>query len=269
MKIKSKLSKYLRKLKLLRFADQIRFYYTWLKMYKKNKQFRSLHPHIKLPKDYLMYESFLLDYDSYYNGGKVTAEWIISLINKHHKQIKHLKILDWGCGPGRVIRHMPTLLEESNQFFATDYNEDSINWCSKNIHHVDFSKNKLSPPLSYENDFFDIIYGISIFTHLSEKMHIEWIKELRRVLKKDGILIVSLQGNNFKLKLTSTELKEFTNGKLVVRGNTKEGHRMYSAFHPETFVKCLFKDFTILNHIVYSDDLAKKNIPQDIWVLKK
>ncbi|MDR6442750.1 ubiquinone/menaquinone biosynthesis C-methylase UbiE [Chryseobacterium bernardetii] len=268
MKIKSKLSKYLRKLKLLRFADQLRFYYTWLKMYKKNRKFRSIHPHTKLPKDYLMYESFLLDYDSYYNGGKVTAEWIVGLI-RNHKEIKHKKILDWGCGPGRVIRHMPTLLEETNQFFATDYNEESIDWCSKNIDHIDFKTNHLSPPLQYENDFFDIIYGISIFTHLSEKMHTEWINELRRVLKKDGILIVSMQGNNFKLKLTPSELKEFSNGKLVVRGNTKEGHRMYSAFHPETFVKYLFKDFTILDHIVYSDDLANSNISQDVWVIKK
>lgn len=266
MKLKSKISQSLRKLRLLHFSDLIRYNYIKLINRKKNKFFTHNYPNVKIPFDYLVYESFQLDYEKYYIGGEKTAIWMANIIKKY-KNSENLKILDWGCGPGRVIRHLPDIFDKKNMFFGTDYNENSIKWCSKNIDGVNFSTNELSPPLSYNDNFFDVIYGISIFTHLSEKNHYEWIKELHRVLNEDGVLILTTQGDNFKIKLNSDEIKEFEKGNLVFRGNVKEGHRVYSAFHPEKFMKKIFKDFTILEHI--AEPPQENYIPQDIWIIKK
>ena len=49
----------------------------------------------------------------------------------------------------------------------------------------------------------DVIYAISVFTHLSEAMHESWMAELRRVLKPDGILLATLHGNKVRGKLTA------------------------------------------------------------------
>ncbi len=46
--------------------------------------------------------------------------------------------------------------------------------------------------------FFTAITGLSIFTHLSVKAHEEWIKELYRVIKKGGILIITTQGPGYR-----------------------------------------------------------------------
>ncbi|WP_231433810.1 class I SAM-dependent methyltransferase [Chryseobacterium sp. Leaf313] len=132
---------------------------------------------------------------------------------------------------------------------------------------VIFNLNTLDAILPYEDSFFDFVYGISIFTHLSEKMHFEWRSELSRIIKKDGILILTMQGNMFKTILTESEIKNFEADKLVVRGNVKEGHRTYSAFHPDQFMKNLFEEFEVMEHQKSYIDNGKPQ--QDVWVLRK
>ena len=214
-----------------------------------------------------MYESFHLNHERYYYGGEETADWLIGLLERHIK-LDDKCILDWGCGPARVIRHFPKLTANKCHYFGTDYNKKSIEWNTKNIENVKFNHNSLKAELPYESGFFDVIYGISIFTHLSEKMHYEWFNELKRIIKNDGLLLLTMQGENFKQKLSEQEKDKFDNGELVIRGNVKEGHRIYSAFHPDKFLEDLFSEMQVLEKIIKSPD-GKSYIPQDTWILKK
>jgi SAM-dependent methyltransferase len=143
-----------------------------------------------------------------------------------------------------------------------------VDWCSRNLPRIRFNANTLSPRLPYENDFMDVIYGISIFTHLSEEMHEQWFRELYRILKTNGIMFLTTQGDNFKVKLTAAELVLYNQGELVVRGNVREGHRTFSAFHPLEFMKKLFGNTLILEHIV-TKPLSNAGLPQDVWIVKK
>jgi len=43
------------------------------------------------------------------------------------------------------------------------------------------------PPMSYEDNMFDFVYSISIFTHLPEDMQFAWLQELQRITKPGGI----------------------------------------------------------------------------------
>jgi len=215
-----------------------------------------------------MYESFKLDYNKYYFGGKKTAEWVIQNLERY-TTLKSKNILDWGCGPGRVIRHIPKMLGYTGKYFGTDYNKDSINWCKEHIGDVNFNCNNLKADLPYEDNFFDAIYGISIFTHLSREMHYNWLYELNRILKPGGNLLVTTQGENFKSKLTQSENSRFEKGELIVRGKVKEGHRTYSAFHPDSFLYSLFgSEFEVLEKKV--EPASRKDYqPQDTWILMK
>jgi len=219
-----------------------------------------------LPPPFYLYETFNLNYDSFFNKSIDTAEWLVSYFKKY-KTLNGLKILDWGCGPGRVVRHLPLLINNDCQFYGTDYNKKYIDWCKKNIPDVCFSLNELQPPLKFENNTFEIIYGISVFTHLSEKMHFLWFDELLRILKPGGILFITLQGDAFTNKLTDNEKFRYDKGDLVVKSNTKEGHRTYASFHPSLFVERLIQKNKILEHKPGS---VKNNKPeQDIWIVKK
>jgi len=248
-------------------ADKLRYFYISWKNSKSNKEFLKQNPHLKLPPDYLMYESFQLDYKKYYEDSRQTAIWLKEYFEKYVK-LQNKRILDWGCGPGRIIRHLPSVINNGCSFYGTDYNEQSIAWCSEHIPEVHFNTNQLEAKLPYENDFFDVIYGISIFTHLSEAMHYNWFNELYRILKPDGILFLTTQGANFLVKLNQTEKKRFQSGKLVERGKVKEGHRTFSAFQPKSFMEALFEQMKVLE-IVELPMGNTKVVPQDIWIVRK
>lgn len=265
---KGQISNFLRKLRLLYFTDFMRFYFQKLKNRKINKTFVKNHPEVSLPPDYLMYESFQINYRKYYTDSIGTANKLIEYFKKY-TDLKNKNILDWGCGPGRIIRHFPELINNGCVFYGTDYNKKSIEWCRKNLPGISFNINSLQAKLPYENESMDIIYGISIFTHLSEQMHYDWYNELYRILKPEGIMLLTTQGNNFKVKLTKEEIKNFNNHQLIVRGMVKEGHRTYSAFQPAGFMKELFKNVTVLEHLEPMPE-DKKSLPQqDIWIIRK
>jgi len=75
-----------------------------------------------------------------------------------------------------------------------DIDGDAIAWCTKHLKHGHFVTNAPTPPLSYPEDYFDLVYCISVFTHLNESMQDAWLTELKRILKPKGVLLVTIFG---------------------------------------------------------------------------
>lgn len=263
---KGDVSHFLRMAGLMHLTDKLRYYYYKVKNSRKNIAFKKSHPEVKLPPDYYIYESFQIDYEEYYLKSRKSAQWVLGFLKKYNPNGPY-NILDWGCGPGRIIRHLPDFLDDKSRMFGTDYNAVSIEWCRSNLPNIDFNLNGLKAELPYHNNFFDYIFGISIFTHLSEKMHYEWMDELHRILKTRGILMLTLHGDAFIPKLSNSELAKYKKGNIVVRGNVKEGHRTFAAFHPKGFTNKLFKHFDVLEHV--SQQAGNGKPQQDIWVVRK
>ncbi len=240
-----------------------------LKNSARNNQFKKAHPGNVLPPPYMVYESFQIDYQKYYLGGREDAEWIVSLF-KPHLRHENIKILDWGCGPARIIRHLPALLGNTNEYFGTDYNPRTIAWCKAEIKGITFSSNQLNPPLPYPENQFDLIYGISILTHLSEENQTAWSQELYRVAATKGIVILTTHGDAFLEKLTATEVEAYQAQKPILRDKTKEGHRTFGTFHPPHFIRKIFMTagFSILEHIP-GKRVHATYISQDVWILLK
>ncbi|MFO7616847.1 MAG: class I SAM-dependent methyltransferase [Bacteroidales bacterium] len=261
MKAKTLIMDMLRSLRLLQALDRARFLLMKIRNRKRNREFVRNHPDVALPPDYLMYESFKLDYGRYYLNGRKSAAWLADLAGKH-TDLSRARILDWGCGPARVVRHLPDLLPGS-ECYGTDYNRKTITWCSGAFDNITFHANDLMPGLVFNDDHFDLVYGISIFTHLSEEAHHAWLAELLRVLKPAGVLFLTLHGASFREKLSGRERADFDAGKLVVRGRVREGHRTYTSFHPESWVRNWFPPASVAEH------LAGGEGDQDVWIIKK
>ncbi len=235
----------------------------------KNAQFLEENPGVVLPPDYLMYESFQLDYRKYFKGGSEDAMEMAYLIKSNVTHTPY-SVLDWGCGPARIIRHLPAILGEANSYFGTDYNPETISWCSEHIKGVSFSKNELSPPLNYAKNHFNFIYGISIFTHLSKANHSLWAQELFRVLKEEGVLYFTTHGDAFLEKLIEQEREKYARNELVERANVVEGHRVYAAFQPPQFINNVLEEagFIVISHLP-GKRVNESYISQDQWVVKK
>ncbi len=269
MKIqKQEISHFLRSIGLSRVADYIRYQIMRFRNRETNSVFRKKYPDVAMPPGYMMYESFQLNYFKYYEGGREDAQEIIEKVNPHLPD-HPFNILDWGCGPARIIRHLPELTNHRYQYFGTDYNPQTIEWCKSNIPAVQFNLNGLIPPLPYADQFFHFIYSISVLTHLSEVNQFMWLKEIRRILHPDGIAYMTTHGEAFKAKMIDEEIQRFQQNQIVERENVKEGHRMYGAFHPPELMREIFKKsgFDVVEHIP-GRRVDEGFISQDVWNLK-
>ncbi len=262
-----KLTQPFRQLGLMHLVDQVKYLWQFLKMYRKNQRFVKQNPTLKLPSNYTLFEAYRLDYEGYYERGRTSAISVLEDLGKF-TSLKGISLLDWGCGPARVVRHMPSLLDADSSVYGTDYNGKTVAWCQKSIPNVSFSTNSVNPPTSFEDNFFDCIYGISIFTHLSEANHPAWFNELMRILKPGGILMITTHGEAYRVKLTNEELNAYDQGELVTRGQVKEGHRVYAAFQPPKYMQQLAEGKAdLLSHIPGKE--VSWGIEQDKWFFRK
>jgi 2-polyprenyl-3-methyl-5-hydroxy-6-metoxy-1,4-benzoquinol methylase len=113
------------------------------------------------------------------------------------KELKDFEsILDFGCGCGRAIRALATLLPNT-KLYGTDIDEEAIAWLTSNYSQfAEFSVAPHLPPTIYEDESFNFIYGISVLTHLPEEMQFQWLSELARITKPNGYLVLSTHGEN-------------------------------------------------------------------------
>ncbi|MBP9164129.1 MAG: class I SAM-dependent methyltransferase [Leptospiraceae bacterium] len=69
-----------------------------------------------------------------------------------------------------------------------------MQWCQKAIAGVTWNNNEYIPPTQYSNNSFDLIYAISVFTHLDEKYQTAWLNELYRIASVGATLILTVHG---------------------------------------------------------------------------
>lgn len=120
-------------------------------------------------------------------GGYTLARKIEALARDVYK-IPFGRVLDWGCGCGRLTRY----LSGFEEVFGADIDADNASWCSANLG-IAASSVALNPPMPYTSSFFDLIVGNSVFTHLDEATQNLWLEELARVVKPSGVVMVSIQ----------------------------------------------------------------------------
>ena len=97
--------------------------------------------------------------------------------------------LDFGCGCGRVARH---LIGSSmvGTFTGADVDARLVSWMKAHLPGT-WVRSNPQPPLPFPAASFDVIVSVSVFTHLSEPAQQAWARELRRVLRKGGLLLVT------------------------------------------------------------------------------
>lgn len=191
---------------------------------------------------------------------------VVSNIFRFIENRENKKLLDIGCGTGNNLKFFA-----ENQFecYGLDISPTAVDICKKFINKSNLKADVIvgeSHELPYENEYFNVVVDRAAINHNSYNFE-ECIKEVYRVLKKDGIFITELFGKN----TTDKKYGEKINDNLYV--NFKEGHFKDSDVFLVSFedIKIYFKDFEILqiNEINKIDHINKKNLNYFEIVFKK
>lgn len=128
------------------------------------------------------------------SGQRITTSLIEGLNATNNKVTDCENVLDFGCGVGRIVQYFNQY--DRINLTGCDPNANFIEWLSNHYHSNTFYQTNFHPPLPFEADTFDLIYSVSVFTHLSEKLQFSWLQELQRVLRKDRIALITVLGKH-------------------------------------------------------------------------
>jgi SAM-dependent methyltransferase len=101
------------------------------------------------------------------------------------------RILDLGCGAGRMIRHLRPFADRC-EIWGADISAEHILWCKRNLSPpFHFATTTKLPHLPFEDRSFQFIYCGSLFTHIDDLAD-AWLLELKRILAPGGRLYVTI-----------------------------------------------------------------------------
>ena len=188
-------------------------------------------------------------------------------------------ILDLGCGVGRFLLAFRDSLRHDQRLWGCDVHQGCADWCRDHIDFAEVVHNREEPPLPYRAGQFDLVYALSVFTHLKLDLQFRWTWEVYRALKPGGIAFLTIHGNAF----FPTFYRSWRDG-LTVSGDTisigeaglfaylamksgdnAQGQIGIAAGHSPEFARDLFAPFQILKWAPQST-LAGG---QDLYILQK
>jgi SAM-dependent methyltransferase len=134
-------------------------------------------------------------------------------------------------------------VDQTCALYGTDIDDKAIEWCQEKLDFATFETNGALPPLPFPDGKFDLIYSISIFTHLDEEYQMAWLAELKRVLRPGGIALLTFHSDINWRDLTPEELTGLQERgfyyKVSITGRLKpDGLPDFyqSAYHTERYV---------------------------------
>ena len=118
------------------------------------------------------------------------------------------RILDVGCGCGKLARALTTYLSREGSYDGIDIGRDVINWCKERyetysnfrFHWADLRSDRYNPAGAFEaskyrfpfpNKEFDVVFAGSVFTHMMQEDMDNYVGEIARVMKRGGICLAT------------------------------------------------------------------------------
>lgn len=147
------------------------------------------------------------------------------------------KILDVGCGNGRLAHalHTPGLKLD---YVGVDNSTELIKLAKELNPEVEFKHGDILE-IPCPDKSFDIVFAIAVLHHVpSKKLQLQAMSEIKRVLKKGGIAIVTAW-NLWEQKKYEDCIDKKTHDSLIPWGDSKKVKRFYHAFTAEELAELI------------------------------
>jgi SAM-dependent methyltransferase len=206
------------------------------------------------------------DLDFFFHHGAATAAALAAAAERNGQPLTEVgRLLDFGCGCGRVLRQWGAY--PGLEAWGSDLNPAMVAWVDAHLPFARAQVNGLEPPLDHADETFDLLYAISVFTHLPGVIGVEWLAELRRVLRPGGLALITVNGASCLPYLTRRERATFERGELVVQFAEAAGENICAAYHPPAYMRALAGgSFDVLE---FQTPEEHGFMPQDLWVLRR
>ncbi len=183
------------------------------------------------------------------------------------------RILDFGCGAGRVVRHFAEDAT-SAEIWGCDIDPPSIDWAKEHLSPpFQFALSQESPPLPFPDSHFDLIYAISVYTHLVDSWS-DWIVEMHRLLRPGGFLVFSFLGRGMSMDIANVPWDEEKIGMIPVKIGTPWSEGGPCVLHSPWWLRAhlgrafevieLVPDGTALTRLVAGRDSEDDPSPADL-----
>lgn len=198
------------------------------------------------------------------SGERIVGDLVDTLRRNDVDPGRFEAVLDFGCGCGRLIRQMRK--HTNARLNGSDYNPELVAWCRDNLTFADFAVNDLAPPLTFADASFDFVYARSVFTHLDANLQEAWIREMRRVLRPEALLYVTMHGDRLAGGLTQTQRQRYEAGELVVTYATFAGQNLCSTFANRSWVTRAFSP--LFDLVAFEPGRDTDHLRQDVYLLR-
>jgi len=213
--------------------------------------------------------------EGWLESGETDAKLIRELISRNGYDLEKMSaVLDFGCGCGRVARCWSNL--DGPAIHGADISRSLARWCRRNLPFMRTTRIDPLPPLPHPDARFDLVYALSVLTHLPEDAGRAWLAELVRVLRPGGLLLFTVHGERFARVLSDADKKRFDAGEIVIIEPPElAGTNRYGAFHPaESVVEDLLPPLEVdLIDTVYEDPTGGRGVSpmpvQDNYLVRK
>jgi SAM-dependent methyltransferase len=191
---------------------------------------------IKIPPAWLI-QAFtgVPDTIDHIESGKSSAEFYVDLYKQFCGDYAGVeRVMDFGCGCGRVLSRMPG--SESTRYFGVDLHEEALQWLRETMPKGAFSVGSAMPPVDLEKQNFDLIYSVSVLTHLPQEQEHAWLDEWHRLLKDDGLVIATFRGEDCVDQMPNERQRmAIRNGWSENNGFFYQKHHYWKGIFPEFY----------------------------------
>jgi SAM-dependent methyltransferase len=129
--------------------------------------------------------------ESYLSTGRADVESMLAILEAAGATVDPLApILDFGCAEGRMLRFFPRT--NARELWGVDINAERIAWAQQHLAPpFRLATITTAPHLPFEDNYFDLVYCLSVFTHISDLAD-AWFLELLRVLRPGGHVYLTI-----------------------------------------------------------------------------
>jgi len=143
-------------------------------------------------------------FDYYFSDGKNSAEKLKNLcVNEMQMEPLKINLFEFASGYGCVTRH---LCSDYYQVTSCDIHPQAMEFLSNQFNVKTFLSTS-NPDKFKPNEYYDVVFALSFFSHMNDISYGRWIKALYDCVKPGGYLVFTTHGakSNESIKMTLKE----------------------------------------------------------------